>query len=1048
MRRLTFLLFSLFLGIGLLQAQTKVSGTVLSAEDGQPIVGAAIMAKGTSVGTVTDYDGKFSLNVPEGVKILKFTYVGMEPLEEAVKPNMLVKMKSSSQALDEVMVVAFGTVKKEAFTGSAATVGAKSIDARPIANVAKALEGAAAGVSVGSSAGQPGSSPTIRIRGIGSINASSDPLFVVDGTPYAGTLANLNPDDIESITVLKDASSSALYGSRAANGVIVVTTKKGKQGRTTFEVKVTQGMSMRGISEYDRVNAYQYVPLAWEAMRNGFVSANNMSVEDASAKASASIMGKDGLVFNPFNVKPEEVMNVDGTINPNAVLYNPSDLNWYDAISRTGYRGEYYVNASGANEKSDYFLSVGYLDEKGYIIKSDYNRFTARLNANIQPVKWMKAGVNIAGTVSNSSITDTESSTGYVNPFYFTRNIGPIYPVHKWNDKGEFIYNAKGEAEFSDDGRGAGASPGRNIVAETLWNDNDYQRNVLTTKGYVDFFIIDGLKVSLTGAMNIDNYLIGTFGNKIIGDGSPAGRARKSNSKRSELNFSQILTYEKRFGKNHLDILLGHENYEYKYQYLYGFKQGIIADGNTELINFTTINSLYSYKDLYRTEGYLSRANYDWDSKYYLSASYRRDGSSKFSKDHRWGNFWSVGASWRVDRERFMESASWLDLLKLRVSYGEVGNDALLNGSSISYYPWQSLYSIYQNGSEPGALSDPLVGNYKLGWESNNSIDVGLEFSMFESRLNGTFEFFRKESSNLLFRVPLPLSSGAKEQWRNIGSMYNQGFEISLDGDIIRTDNFSWNMNVNATFIKNKITKLPNGQDIVSGTKKLQEGRGIYDYWLKSYEGVDRTNGNAIYLVDESRITTANQDKAYVYDGKYVTNDQTLAKYEYHGTALPVVYGGISNTLNYRNFAFSFLMTYSIGGKTYDTNYANLMSASAGKYGSALHTDMLDRWTTPGQETNVPAMNSAKASDYGAASSRWLVNSSYLALKSASLSYSLPASVYSRLNLSGLRVYASGENLFIATKRKGMDPQANFNGTTQNVYLPSRIITFGLNLSF
>ena len=1047
MRRLTFLLFSLILGVGLLNAQTKVSGTVLSAEDGEPIVGAAVMAKGTTVGTVTDYDGKFTLTVPAGVKILKFTYVGMNPLEEPVKPNMLVKMTSSSQDLGEVMVVAFGTVKKEAFTGSAATVGSKNIDSRPIANVAKALEGAAAGVSVGSAAGQPGSSPTIRIRGVGSINASSNPLFVVDGTPYSGTLANLNPDDIESITILKDASSSALYGSRAANGVVVVTTKKGKLGRTSFDVKVTQGMSMRGISEYNRVNAYQYVPLAWEAMRNGLVS-DKVTVEQASVTATADIMGAKGLAFNPFNVKPGEVMNVDGTINPNARLLNTSDLDWYDAMTRVGYRGEYYVNASGASEKSDYFLSVGYLDEKGYVIKSDYNRFTARLNANVQPVKWLKAGANISGTISSASITDTESSTGYVNPFYFCRSMAPIYPVHKWNENGEIMYNSKGEPEYSSDERGNGANVGRNVVAETLWNENDNQRNVLSSRGYVDFNIIDGLKLSFTGAVNVDNNLVSEYGNKRIGDGAPSGRGKKSSAKRTELNFTQILTYDKRFGKNHIDVLLGHENYEYNYQYIYGFKQGIIAEGNTELINFTTINSLYSYKDLYRTEGYLTRANYDWDSRYYLSASYRRDGSSKFSKDHRWGNFWSVGGSWRIERERFMESVSWIDLLKIRASYGEVGNDALLNSGSLNYYPWQSLYSIYQNGSEPGAIADPLVGNYMLGWESNNSVDVGLEFGLFESRLNGTFEFFRKESDNLLFKVPLPLSSGATEQWRNIGSMYNQGFEISLDGDIIRQKDFTWNMNVNASFIKNKITKLPNGQEIIDGSKKLKEGKGIYDFWLKTYLGVNSDNGDAIYLADESLLNDKNADKAYMYGDKLVTGEQSLAKYEYHGSALPTVYGGMTNTLTYKGISLGFLFTYSLGGKVYDSNYASLMSASAGAYGRALHVDMLNRWTTPGQKTDVPALNAAKTTNYNAGSTRWLISSNYLALKSASLSYSFPSSLASRLNLTGLRVYASGENLFILTKRKGLDPQQRFDGVTENVYLPSRVVTFGLNLSF
>lgn len=1039
MRRITFLLLCLFIGIGL-SAQTRVSGTVFSAEDGQPVIGAAVVVKGTTTGTVTDYDGKFQLTTPAGAKLLVVSFMGMETQEVDVKPTINVRLMPHSESLDEVIVVAFGTVTKEAFTGSAATISSKSIDMRPIANAAKALEGVAAGVQVGMTSGQPGAGPEVRIRGFGSINASNDPLYVVDGVAYAGTLANLNPDDIESITVLKDAASSALYGSRAANGVVVITTKRGKSGRTTFDVKVNQGVSVRGIREYDRVGTMEYVPLQWEAMRNALVT-GGASREAASLQASADIMGTKGLNNNPFNVAAGQVMRTDGTLNADAsLLYN--DFDWNDAISRTGYRGEYNISGSGGTDKADFFFSVGYLDEKGYVIRSDFNRFTARVNANIQPKKWFKAGVNVAGTVSTSTTTTAslDDISSYANPFYFARNIGPIYPIHQHNSDGSYVLDANGNRMYEWDHRGAGASAGRHIIAETQWNDNKNDRNVISTRLYSEVTFLPGLKLTINGGLNIDNLLVGAFENAEVGNGAPSGRSRRDNRKRTELNFNQLLSYNKSFGKHSMDLMAGHESYEYQWERFYGMKQGLVIDGNDELINFTTINSLWSFTDRYTTEGYLFRGNYNFDNRYYLSASYRRDGSSKFAHNVRWGNFWSLGGSWRIDREKFFE-AKWVDMLKLRASYGQVGNDA-----GISYYAWQSLYNISNNGTESGFVQDMSKGNDKLEWESSNSLDIALEFGLFNRRLNGAFEFFDRRSSNLLFSVPLPTSSGVSNQYQNIGSMFNRGIELQLDGDIVRSKNFIWNMNVNATFLKNEITKLPQ-EEIVSGTKKLMVGKGIYDFWLRTYMGVNDQNGAAIYRYDDARTAAADVAKSYEYKGQMVTEDPNVAKFEYHGSSIPKVYGGLTNTFVYKNLSLSVLMTYGIGGQTYDRGYATLMEG-VNSYGSAMHVDMNNRWQQPGDQTNVPRLDASKAVFFSATSSRWLTNSSYLALKNASLSYDLPKSVCRFVDLSAIRVFASGENLFLLSKRRGLNPQESFNGLTNNQYLPSRIGTVGVNVTF
>ena len=1040
MRKLRLLLASLLtvLACNIAVAQNiTVKGQVTDAATGESVPFAALQVKGTMTGAAADADGNYSIDVPRNA-VLIFSSIGYVNQEVIVDGRTLINvmLAPDTESLQETVVVAFGTVNKKDFTGSAAALDSKKLEARPVTNATNALEGITSGVQFTSASGQPGSSGSIRIRGFGSINADSSPLYVVDGVPYDGSISNINSDDIESLTVLKDAASSALYGARAANGVVLITTKKGRSEKINFSVRINHGFSTRGIPEYDRLGADQYVPMEWEILRNGFVTAGTYgSVAEASAAASQQLVGQLG--NNPYNVPNDQLVGTDGKLNSSAKLLYPEDLDWQKAVERLGHRQEYTMSAGGASQKADYYFSLGYLNDQGYSIRSYMERFNARMNVNVQPRKWLKTGLNMAGTMSSGSSTSTGSSTGYINPFYFGRNIGPIYPIHEHNADGSYVYDELGNLVYDWTNRGGSASPGRHIVAETLWNEDLYKRDILNTRAYVDIIFFEGLKFSVNVGYDTRNYLNSSFDNPHVGDGSPAGRADNEHYRYDTVNLNQLLTYNKTFNRHTVDFLIGHESYRNQYRYFRGFKQGLIAEGNTELVNFTTINSLTGYRDIYTTEGYLSRFNYNYDHRYYLSASFRRDGSSRFYKDSRWGNFWSVGGSWRIDQEPFMAAVPWISAAKLRASYGSVGND----GTS-SWYAWQSLYGINRNANTPGFIQSTSAGNKDLKWEKNMSFDVALEFGLFRDRITGQVEWFHRISDNLLFAVPLPTSSGVTSQWQNIGTMYNQGIEVQLGADIVRTRDFTWNVNLNLSHLKNEITKLPPMQDqIISGTKKYMVGHSMYDFWMYEWAGVDPQTGESLYYKGGY-----DDDGNYTGEGRTTVNDYTQADKYYVGTSIPDLYGSLGTTLSFGNLSLSVLTTFGLGGLKYDTTYGSMMSYSG--YGSSLHVDILNRWQNPGDVTTVPRADGQRNTYLNQGSSRWLTSASYLNLRNVSLSYSFPRRWAEAIDLGGIQIYGSVENLHLFCARKGMDPQYNFGGTSYNAYSPARTISMGLNIQF
>mgnify|MGYP003635795949 CR=1 FL=1 len=1039
-----FLAAILMLGtqVGFSQEKT-ITGTVTSAADGMPLPGVSVVVLGTAKGTQTDFDGNYTIMASIGQK-LRFSYIGQKTTEKTIgsSNSINVQLEEDAQSLDEVIVVAYGTAKKSNFTGSATQIDAESIGKRSISNLSSALEGASAGVTATASSGQPGSGQDIRIRGVGSYSAGNDPLYVVDGFPFNGFINSINPNDIESITILKDAASTALYGNKAANGVVMITTKSGRNKKGQFSVNVSTSIVDRSIPEYDRLDASQYYEIMWEALRNTqAIPGINTAAELSAGNLFASNNIYSELLSNPFNVANDQIIGVDGKINPAASL-RFDDLDWEDAITRLGYRQNYDLSFAGGNDNSDFYASIGYLNEEGYIKSSDFKRVSGRLNANYTATKWLKTGLNIGVTTSkgNQSQATSGQTSSFVNPIRFTRGIGPIYSIYEHDASGAYNLDANGDKIYDLDVlRPSGASNGRHIVAEIDYNEDIDEISSISGKTFFELQLLKGL--SLTNNLSIEqrHYYNTDFENKFVGDGATAGRAGRTYTRRTTIGYNQLLNYSTTFGDKHnFKTLLGHESLEMKFNSLDGSRSGIIADGNTELINFVTTLGLESYTDTQTDESYFGSINYDFDNKYFLSASYRQDGSSKFASETRWGNFWSLGLSWRLDQENFVKNLDWINLLKFRASYGEVGNN-----SGIDFYAYQGLYDLgYNNQAESGFLQASLE-NRDLFWETSVSYDVALEFGLF-NRINGVFEYYKRESDNLLFDVPLPLSSGSTSITRNIGTMYNEGFELSLDFDIVKNDNFKWNFGVNASTVTNEFTKLPQ-DEIINGSKKLMVGHSIYDYWLKDWYGVDPTDGSALYIPTQDAIDAADTD-IRVVDGVTVTTSQANGDYHYAGTAIPDVTGAITNAFTYKQFNLNFMLTYQLGGESIDYNYQSIMSA--GTYGTALSTDILNRWQQPGDITDIPRMDATRTNDFNATSDRWLVDSSYLNLRQVNFTYSLSNKLLEDLDVAKFQLYISAENLFSLNARKGLNIQQEFSGTTANVYTPSRIISLGLNVQF
>ncbi|ADV45201.1 TonB-dependent receptor [Bacteroides helcogenes] len=1064
-RKLMLLLTCLFMSIGLVTAQTStVSGVVISDEDGEPVVGASVLVKGTSMGEVTDIEGKFSIgNVPSSAKTLQISFIGMQGQEVAIKRGAILRivLKADAEMLDEVMVVAYGTAKKSAFTGSASTIKSEKLEQRVTSNVSNALAGQVAGVQITSSDGAPGSSATVRIRGIGSMSASNAPLYVVDGVPFDGAINTINPSDIESMTVLKDAAANSIYGARGANGVILITTKKGQSGEAKVTVDAKWGSNKRAVPNYDIIDSpAQYYETMYKALYN------SQAYKGASAAASYAYADKNlldvkngGLGYQIYTVpEGEKLIGTNFKLNPNATLgYSDGDYyytsdDWYDEIFGKGnLRQEYNVNVSGKSDKLSYYASVGYLDDSGLIKNSKFSRYTGRGNMDYQAKKWLKIGTNMAYTQSTSHQNGSTSWGSSANLFYLTNMIAPIYPMYVRDATGNIMHNETTGYVIYDNGatstnfQRAFMSPARPAASI----DNDRYTNTNSTfngKWYANITPIEGLTLTANISATESNQRINALYSRWGGSNETSdGSAYVRSYRLSGVNTQYLAAYTHTFADKHnIDILAGYEQYKLKIQSLTGQNDHLYDPFIGELNNAggTSNKKLNSYTDNYMTEGILSRIQYNYDGKYFLSGSYRRDASSRFAESHRWGNFGSIGGAWLISKEAFMGELKWIDMLKLKASWGIQGNDNIGN-----YYAYQDQFDVtYSETTGEYSKTMTYKGNKDLTWETSYAFNAGIDFELFKGRLTGTMEYFSRKTKDLLYNQPVPLSSGITTGSipTNVGSIVNKGLELDINAILLKGRNIEWSANFNLTHYRNKITDLANNvkETGIKGSSYIYKiGGSLYQSYLKQYAGVDVETGQALYYVDPD-------------NGNYsTTTDYSKAQQADLGSTLAKVYGGFGTTLNFYGFDFTVQLSYQLGGKLYDGTYQAMMHTGyASMAGTNWSKDILNAWTPDNRYTDVPRLCASDAS-YQLDSSRFLTSSDYLSINNITLGYTLPKAWLRTIGISSLRLYVTGDNLGVISARKGLDPRSRL-GTGSSItagnftYSAMRNISGGITLSF
>ncbi len=1084
-KRLTMTLASMFLFIGMALAQTTAHGVVVSAENGEPVIGATVKIVGTADGTITDVSGQFSIKVPSNDSQLEISYIGMISKTVKAGKNLRVELSSDSHDLDEVMVVAFGTAKKSAFTGSAKVVESEKLSLSQVSDVTAALAGAVAGVTLTSDNGGPDSSPKIRVRGFGSLNAGKDPLIIVDGAPYSGDLNNLNPNDVESMTVLKDAASSALYGARGANGVVIITTKRAKFGQSAeivFDAKI--GANSRALQQYDVIKSpAQYYEQHYKALYNYYTVKEQQTADDAWHNVNSMITGKPdngGLGYNIWTVPTGQyLIGKNGRLNPNASLgyvqgdYYITPDDWEKAGTRTGLRQEYNISVNGATNKSNFYASLGYLENEGITAKSDFKRLSARLRGDYQAKNWLKVGGNMSYSRSESNSLNNngeDSSTG--NVWAFTSQMAPVYPL--------YVRNADGSLKVDDNGitmLDYGASEqypktsrpfitNANPILGNLLNTRNYEGNALSASGFADITFTPGLVLTVNASTNLNETRRIIVNNRYYGQyKNTGGTVNVTHYRQFSYNFQQLLNYTKSFNRLHnLNMMLGHEYYAYSLSWLSAGKSNMFSDDNKELDGAVVDGkNAHSYRERYNNEGYMARLQYDYDNKYYASASFRRDASSRFSVDRRWGNFWSLGGAWILSRENWYDVKA-LDMLKFKASIGSQGND------NIGDYRYSDLFTISNANGQVGTYFSKK-GNSNITWETQTNFNTGFEFSLFK-RITGSIEFYYRKTSDMLMEFTTAPTIGYTSYYSNVGDMYNTGFELDLQANIIHTKDIDWNVNFNISSIKNRISKLDPKNKSASyytsdGKEKfgftsdsffVTEGESIYTWRMKEYAGVYSEStfaltGDTSYDPAKGGLSMWYKntfDKENKWSGRKTTTNFTAADYYVTGeTTVPKFQGGFGTSLRAYGFDLSINLSFQFGGKAYDSTYAQFMSSPTSAIGGYnYHKDLLDSWSVDNPNSNIPRFQ--YADNYSTATStRFLTSSSYLNIENINFGYTLPASLTKKLFVNSLRIYVAAENLGYISARRGFDPRQTYSDVSSAAnYSPMRTISGGVTVKF
>ena len=1064
MKKLFLLLLAvLAMAVGA-SAQTRtVTGTVVDATNDEPLTGVSVSAV-HGVGVVTDIDGNFTIQVAANTTKLTVSYVGFAPQTVTIgKGKLLVKLEPTTSALDEVIVVAYGTTKRSEYTGSAGVVAADQLENAQVSNVTKALSGKMAGVQTLSSNGQPGSGASVYIRGTGSITASTAPLYVVDGMPYDGDISNISPSDIEQLTVMKDAASTALYGARGANGVIMITTKRGSEGNAKVTLDASWGSNGRALPTYDIItNPGQYLETTYQAL---YMQQLGLGYSPAAANAFAN----QNLWLNSMQTMSvpagQSFIGMDGKLNP-AATYGYSDGNyyytpdnWIDNTFNHGLRQEYALTVTGGTSKLNYFVSGSYLSDSGIIEGSHFDRFSSRVNVDYQAKDWLKIGTATSYVYTNSGYPagQTGSNDNYTgNAFAVAYQIAPIYPIFVRDAQGNFMYDKATGRHIYDYGMGQDFGYGRmasrpsgawataNPASDLLYNVTEFLSDVLDSKWYAILTPVKGLTISGTAGLYVDNTRYHDLNNNLYGQlASTGGGATQQHTRYSTLNLQGLVSYNLDINDAHnLDFMVGVESQDYREEAVRGDGKNLYIPGSWVLSNTIDSWTVAGATAALAHRSVFGRVKYDFGGRYYATASIRSDASSRFHPDHRWGTFWSASFGWDINKENFLKEQTWIDLLKFKASFGQNGND---NISTSQYINYMDFYAI--SGAN-GVWSDSELaykGNPEITWEKSNNFNVGVDFSLWDGKLSGAAEYYLRQTSDMLFNLPTAPSLGYSSIPSNVGSMRNSGFELSLNYRAVNTKDITLEIFANATMPKNRVISLSpsilneNGSWEASSSRLVTPGKSFYTRWLVHYAGVDE-NGAAMYLAKRNvlddmgnpiQIGGTSENPVYQTE-EYLTTNYTQAyntNRKQTDDLLPNVYGGFGFNLSAYGFDLEVGLSYQLGGTIYDTAYQSYMGPGL--------TDSLGKGT------------SGDLVQYAASTSdRWLISSDYLSLNSIKLGYNIPDRLVKKLGLNSLRVYFAAENVALISARRGLDPRQSFISSNSATYSPIRTLTGGLRLSF
>ncbi|MGM9827349.1 MAG: SusC/RagA family TonB-linked outer membrane protein [Muribaculaceae bacterium] len=1116
MKKLFLLLVTVLTVTLCASAQTRtVTGTVLEEGSEEPIIGASVTAGNATMGVSTDLDGKFAIQVPANVSTIKVSHVGMQTKTVKITGSPLkIYLSSTAENLNTVIVTAYGTTTKGAYTGSAGVVNAAQLENVQVSNVTNALSGKIAGVQTFSSNGQPGTGSSIRIRGVGSINANQEPLYVVDGMPFDGDISSIPTQDIESITVQKDAASTALYGARGANGVVQITTKRGSEGSATITLDMKWGSNSRAIPNYDVItDQRQYLETVYQTLK-GTAKYHRPGV-DPHVWANQNLWSSLG--YQTWTVpEGQDAVGRNGKFNPNATpgytlgnYYFLGD-DWSKNTLINGLRQEYNMSVTGGTERLKYYVSGSYLGDEGIIKNSHYNRFSTRASVDYQAKSWLKIGTNLAYTYQNSAYPgdqtlDAASSTG--NAFNIANNLAPIYPFYiRLAETKGIAYNSTYGKPIYDYGEGEDYGWGptgmsRNVYGQSnpvgalTYDTSDNLSDIFDGKWYATLTPFKGFSLTGNAGYYIDNTRGHFIQNGVYGQFKGAGGfVQQEYSRARSINLQLLAQYDFTVAqRNNFGIMFGFENSAFRNEVLYGSGGNLYNPSWPFLDNIidNKQNGGYEYSLVHR--GFFGRLRYDFDGKYYFTASLRRDGSSRFAKNHRWGTFWSASAGWDMSKEAFLQPYSdVIDILKLKFSYGQNGND----GIGARYIAYADQYQI--SGGD-GVWSDGALnykGNKDITWEKSDAINTGVDFSFKKGMISGSIEYYQRTVSDMLFNLPVAPSLGYSTMPYNVGKMRNNGFEIDLNYRPVATKDITLDINANLTMGWNKVLKLEpsimnqhanwrNDSKLgwLTGSRIFFEGESMYNLWLVEYAGVNE-NGQATWMASrditfdtpgEGREPYAVNEKGEVIawgipyswkhdengSGKMVVDQWEQEEYatdnyqtarntnrKATGNIMPKGYGGFGFDLQAYGFDLSLGFGYQFGGKILDYGYQNMTgSYSMSNLGTNFHKDLLNAWTEE-NHTNIPRLDGEESSAASATSTRYLISSNYLSLNNVTFGYTLPKRLVSKMHLGSVRVYFAAENVALWSKRQGLDPRQGFVSSENSTYSPIRSLSGGIKVSF